>query len=88
MSRDITGTNAQGSSSGPRPDQTVERTNKPDELVLDLASGAAARTADEEDPQEPVDELDELGSAMSGDEKRPIDKLEGIRHVEGRKRAP
>jgi len=81
MTRDITGTNSQGSRSGPRPDQGPHAPVNPDDLVLDLADGEAELAADEDDEQEPVSDIDELGSAVKGDDERPVDKIEAPKHV-------
>ena len=81
MTRDITGTNSQGSRSGPRADQAPHQPVRPEDLVLDLADGEAELAADQEDGQEPVSDIDALGAAVKGDSERPVDKSEAPKRV-------
>ncbi len=81
MSRDITGTNTQGSRSGPRADQTPGGAVDPQELVLDLADGAAVFADADADEQEPEGDVDVLGAAVKGDDERAVDKAEAPAHV-------
>ncbi|HEY1100656.1 MAG TPA: hypothetical protein VGF99_17075 [Myxococcota bacterium] len=81
MSRDITGTNAQGSSAGPRPDQAPHAPTNRDDMVLDLADGDAELATDAEDDGEPEGDVDELGATVKGDGDRPVDVIEAKRRV-------
>lgn len=85
MSRDITGTNPQGSNSGPRPDQSPHKPLDESALVLDLSDGAAELAAEIEDDAEPERAIDELGAAVEGDAQRPIDKNQAPSHVHSSK---
>jgi hypothetical protein len=76
---DITGTDAQGSRSGPRPDQAPGQAPS---VVLDIADLEEV-ALDAEDDTEPSNDADDLPGTVRGDDVRPLDHQQAPRHVAG-----
>ena len=74
---DITGTDAQGSRSGPRPDQTLGQAVPVSLDIADLEEAAL----DVDDDTEPSNDADDLPGAIAGDSARPLDHQQAGRHV-------
>lgn len=77
--RDITGTDAQGGQSGPRPEQNRHEPPVLGGLAPALVKQIRHQSEDEE--TDPVVTIDELGAALEGDGDRAVDDTGGKRRV-------